>query len=355
MNHSFYHRGRQDRPLLLAVLCLGCTAAIAQIVTPIEDGGTGAGTAAGARTNLGLGTASSPTFANLTLTSGLSLADGSTAAPSFFFTANPTTGIARAATNSLEITTGGVRSGLFTTTGMTVSANFTANGTSHAFGAAGGGSNIVNVNGSPGAFKFLGFNSGGTSRWILGSTGDAEAGSDAGSPFRLSAFTDGGSTIDNPISIVRAANGALTIARPTIARGTITNDNAATGYIGEFLSSNVAQGSSVPLTHATGANVTSLSLTAGDWDVQALAAFIAGSGAIVTQTASSISTTSGTAVTSAATIINSGVPATLTAQYPTAVTRISVASTTTVYLVSIGYFSGGTLGAYGYLSARRVR
>ncbi|MES2692664.1 MAG: hypothetical protein V4773_04265 [Verrucomicrobiota bacterium] len=40
----------------------------AQIVTPIADGGTGSGTAAGARTNLGLGTGDSPQFTNLSLT-----------------------------------------------------------------------------------------------------------------------------------------------------------------------------------------------------------------------------------------------------------------------------------------------
>lgn len=74
MTHSFFSRGRTMRPLLLALL--SATAAIAQIVAPIEDGGTGAGTAAGARTNLGLGTASSPTFANLTLTGNLTASGG---------------------------------------------------------------------------------------------------------------------------------------------------------------------------------------------------------------------------------------------------------------------------------------
>jgi len=62
-----------------------------------------------------------------------------------------------------------------------------------------------------------------------------------------------------------------TITTPTINQanlvGTTTNDNAAAGSVGELISSVVAAGSAISLTTATPANITSISLTAGDWDV----------------------------------------------------------------------------------------
>jgi predicted nucleic acid-binding protein len=51
------------------------------------------------------------------------------------------------------------------------------------------------------------------------------------------------------------------------APATQTNDSAAAGKVGEFITSNIVVGSAVALTTGTAANVTSVSLTAGDWDV----------------------------------------------------------------------------------------
>ncbi len=49
--------------------------------------------------------------------------------------------------------------------------------------------------------------------------------------------------------------------------GTTTNDNAAAGKVGEFISSTVLAAAGVVLTTNTIADVTSIALTAGDWDV----------------------------------------------------------------------------------------
>lgn len=49
--------------------------------------------------------------------------------------------------------------------------------------------------------------------------------------------------------------------------GTSTNDDAATGYVGEFITSNVASGSAITATRNAVTNVTTIALTAGDWDV----------------------------------------------------------------------------------------
>jgi len=48
--------------------------------------------------------------------------------------------------------------------------------------------------------------------------------------------------------------------------GTATNDSASTGNVGGYISASVGAGSAVSLTTATPANVTSVSLSAGEWD-----------------------------------------------------------------------------------------
>jgi len=72
-----------------------------------------------------------------------------------------------------------------------------------------------------------------TSRWTLFlNDGAVESGSDAGSGFRLSAANDAGGPIDNPLTIVRAAGGAITFSagRPVnVGRLTITNAGALGG------------------------------------------------------------------------------------------------------------------------------
>lgn len=55
--------------------------------------------------------------------------------------------------------------------------------------------------------------------------------------------------------------------------GTTTNDSAAAGSVGEVISSTVLFASAVSLTTGVGANLTSISLTAGDWDVWGSASF----------------------------------------------------------------------------------
>ncbi len=72
----------------------------------------------------------------------------------------------------------------------------------------------INGVGSPSSNRDLNFQSAGTTVWNFRVSGN-QTGSDAGSSLSLTARTDAGATIDNPISIVRAAGGAITFARPT--------------------------------------------------------------------------------------------------------------------------------------------
>ena len=52
--------------------------------------------------------------------------------------------------------------------------------------------------------------------------------------------------------------------------GTTTNNNAAAGDVGQMITATVAAGAAVSISTGAAANVTSISLTAGDWDVSAV-------------------------------------------------------------------------------------
>jgi len=142
--------------------------------------------------------------------------------------------------------------------------------------------------------------------------------------------------------------------------GTPTNNDAPAGSIGEIISASVGSSSAISLTTSVAANVTSIGLTAGDWDVSAFVAFIPAVTTSVTQYLSSVSTTSATldATTPFAYSVNSqpaGVPAGLTEAFPVGPLRASLTGNTTYYIVARGTFTISTMTAYGAIQARRVR
>ena len=151
---------------------------------------------------------------------------------------------------------------------------------------------------------------------------------------------------------------APTINQPNIV-GTTTNDNAAAGSVGEFVSSTVLVGSAVPLTSTITANVTSISLTAGDWDVWGNIATSVAGGTTTSTFAGAISVVSATFPTipngGAAFVTSYASPAGQSNGFPVGRQRISIAVTTTVYLVVSSTFDVSTSSAYGFLGARRVR
>lgn len=156
--------------------------------------------------------------------------------------------------------------------------------------------------------------------------------------------------------------GALTVASSVTPSstggivGTTTNDSANAGSVGEFITSNA---SGISLSNGVVANITTISLTAGDWDVTGQVVVVAAGTTVLQQAAGGVNTTSATmpTVTSGlGTFIYTGTLGTGTnpagAIMPT---RISVASTTTVYLVASALFTTSTCTANGYIRARRVR
>lgn len=137
--------------------------------------------------------------------------------------------------------------------------------------------------------------------------------------------------------------------------GTATNNNATAGDIGEYVSSTIAIGSATSLVSSTPKTVTSISLTAGDWDVSGVVAFT-GSPTTTTTSLSSISTTNnargaGDANENVVTLPSGNGLCVL----PTPVVRLSLASTTTVYLVALQIYTGTAVSAYGTIRARRAR
>jgi hypothetical protein len=154
------------------------------------------------------------------------------------------------------------------------------------------------------------------------------------------------------------ANGGspVTALAPGQIPGTATNDNAAAGNVGEVLTATV---SNLALTTATPANVGSVALTAGDWDVRGDVWFNAG-GTTVTATArAALSTTSanfpGSGTDGGDNQVLPNATAGNSPVLPVGPERYSVAGTTTVYLVCQAAFTTSTLQGNGKITARRVR
>ncbi|MDX2095652.1 MAG: DUF2793 domain-containing protein [Alphaproteobacteria bacterium] len=149
-----------------------------------------------------------------------------------------------------------------------------------------------------------------------------------------------------------------TINQPNIV-GTTTNDNAAAGCVGEYISATVLDGAAVLLTNSAVKNITSITLTAGDWDVWGSVFFKSAPSTSLTAIAAAISLTSSSFPTAPAGGGYSTFNVTFTVGalhgLQAGQTRISLAATTTIYLVSVAVFGVSTMSGYGFIGARRVR
>ena len=157
----------------------------------------------------------------------------------------------------------------------------------------------------------------------------------------------------------------MTAWRSSLIFGTQTNDNAASGIVGEIITATVVSGSAVALTTTVTANVTSISLTTGDWDITAQVDFLIGATTSLTQLNSSISLTTGT-LSPQTGGSGLGTDATATANWAAMIpagnifqnagpVRLSISATTTVFLVAQSTFTISTNAAYGTIRARRMR
>jgi hypothetical protein len=170
------------------------------------------------------------------------------------------------------------------------------------------------------------------------------------------------STTGNPASIIAGgsdSNIELTLAskgtKGVAVKGVTDASSAAAGYVGELISSSIVTGSAVSMSTGVAKDITSISLTAGDWDVWGNVVLTSNGTALqiaigwisttsaTTPNASLYSGINNTSNTNAATYINC-------LQKP-----INVSSTTTVYLSGYATFASGTMTGCGNIYARRVR
>ena len=181
-------------------------------------------------------------------------------------------------------------------------------------------------------------------------SGNATGTSGTAVPLLSGANTWGGAQTFSAIVTPSTTNGI---------KGTTAADNANAGSIGEVISANTA--SAVSLTTGTAANIVSITLTAGDWDVTGLTLFSPASTTVASQWFTGISTTSGAFQTVAGALGNytefllSAGQTNVGQQMIAPVTRVNVSTSTTVYLIGEASFNTSTMTGYGFIRARRVR
>lgn len=152
---------------------------------------------------------------------------------------------------------------------------------------------------------------------------------------------------------VSVAGAAFTPAQTFGIVGTTTNNNANAGSVGEYAT---ATGTAVSVTSATLLNVTSVPLSAGDWEVSGSIAFTPAAGTTPTVLIAGANTASATLPTAPFnTVQQLAFPVGLGQAFAIPPQRVSLAAAGTLYLVAEAVFSGGTLTATGTIRARRPR
>lgn len=187
----------------------------------------------------------------------------------------------------------------------------------------------------------------------IGSAGDATATRPANIWFTTA--------LTGPTGNITTANiGTLTVTNTSTftggLAGTTAAGNAIAGNLGEYVNTLVTSGAAVTMATTVVTNVTSISLTAGDWDVQGQVN-AAATGATITAWQAGISSTTATMPTDGSEVYSgvTGAGLTITDSITLPRKRINVSGTTTVYLEAKGTFSLGSITAYGTINARRVR
>lgn len=150
-----------------------------------------------------------------------------------------------------------------------------------------------------------------------------------------------------------------TLTTPIVS-GITSGAAASAGNIGEIIESIIASGSATSLTTNTPKNITSITLTAGEWELTGAVQFASAASTVVSSIDASISTTSATHDSSADRYVafstngitpGSGFPLTLK---PGPIT-VNISSGGTYYLVGRAVFTTSTETAWGFIRARRIR
>jgi parallel beta-helix repeat protein len=216
-------------------------------------------------------------------------------------------------------------------TGLFISAGVTADVT---------GNTITNVSGS--TTQKFGINNGGTINVLSGNnlTGN------------ITNNYTGNAATDSCNAGATCTFNQPSVNQPNIV-GVTTNSNAATGSVGEFLTN---QTGPTAFTSGTTAAATSLTLSAGDWDVECLVSLAPAGTTVVSGVILGVSN-SGTAFGALGSFIQMNATAAQGAAqtFASPVVRVSLAASTTYFCPANIGFTVSTLNATGFIRARRVR
>lgn len=171
-------------------------------------------------------------------------------------------------------------------------------------------------------------------------------------------------TVKNLVTAANTINQTIAKAFPLWTAGqipgTTTNGDATAGNVGEYISSTVLSGAAVALTTATPATITSIALTAGDWDVWGTIGYIANAATTATIFKAGINSVAATLPTSPGNGagfelgLSVGAGGTMPV-HPVGTERVSLAAPATIYLVGQSTFAVNTMSGYGLIAARRRR
>lgn len=148
------------------------------------------------------------------------------------------------------------------------------------------------------------------------------------------------------------ASGLITPAFPSGVKGNVTGSLVSAGSSGEELKNTP---SAVGLTSNTLANIGSLTLTAGDWEVYGTCGITpAGTTTVNAINTGFTLTSAGQASGADLVLLQVNVPAGQGTSLPVPNKRITVSTSTTIYLTAAIGFAVSTCTATGYIRARRI-
>lgn len=162
-------------------------------------------------------------------------------------------------------------------------------------------------------------------------------------------------TLNNP-----TITGILTPVSTNGIKGTATNDDANAGSIGEVLAASIASAAAVTLTTLTAKTVISLALTAGDWDIDGSISYTGDTGTTVSFLQGVFSNATDSLAGVIGAILSDarqGATEFSVVDYCAVVppVRLKLAAGATIYLLARAQFAVGACKAYGSIKARRAR
>lgn len=208
---------------------------------------------------------------------------------------------------------------------------------------------LATAAGTGDAYMFLG-TSGAASTWQLGQK------TSASSQFELSwdsAALGGGTN-----ALLCTTAGVCTFPGQLIGQGVAGNGLAAAGKIGEIIASSQTTLQNAPTTTQYG-DITSITLTAGDWDISVNAEGVLNTGVAVLEVSMGIGTTTGNSSAGVISGITFHTVAPPTANYNAPVTiadyPVQLSGSTTYYLKMESTYTSGTPQFRGRIQGRRRR